>query len=378
MTHDKNGEYCYISCIFPLKNKDKSMPLPRAALLACTLSLAVFLLATAPARAEVTLLIPSRTSIDAPADKKDAQAARPDGQARKQAREGKNAEHKDSQERKAAPAGKDGKATAETDGQTPAEGATATDSGATEGPQPAPLDEEVDMLISLMRPREHAALPMDMPQLFAALRYDAQTRAVNGNPQPERRDLLGDMEESLYLDVRAWGANVAIDKAGLYQFITETRPRYNAERRCFEQQYVKSILPVCGEEEGWDRRAGLRLEILPLIRPFGLVPGSCFAGMAVGPEGPLDHARVYMDRIRTEKKPARPSWQHDLEARTDDGGRFVFIPNAPGWWCCVVEVPGQPLKGPDGQPTPLTVGSVLWLYVDAQDLPEKPAKAAAK
>ena len=42
------------------------MSLPRAALLGCMLSLAVSLTVPAPARAEVTLLIPSRTVIDAP------------------------------------------------------------------------------------------------------------------------------------------------------------------------------------------------------------------------------------------------------------------------------------------------------------------------
>ena len=46
------------------------MSLPRAALLGCMLSLAVSLTVPAPARAEVTLLIPSRTFIDVPAEKK--------------------------------------------------------------------------------------------------------------------------------------------------------------------------------------------------------------------------------------------------------------------------------------------------------------------
>ncbi len=228
------------------------MSLPRAALLGCMLSLAVSLTVPAPARAEVTLLIPSRTFIDVPAEKKgtEPQAAK-------------------------APAAKEAKNTADSGKEAPAEAAGEENKA------------------------QAAAQPMDMPQLFAVLRHDAGTRFVNGTPQPERRDLLGDMEESLYLDTKAWGANVAIDQPGLYQFITETRPRLNAERQCFEQQYVKSILPVCGVEEGWERPAGLRLEILPLTRPFGLTAGSSFTGKALGPDGPLTNARVYMDRIRT-------------------------------------------------------------------------------
>ena len=215
------------------------MSLPRAALLGCMLSLAVSLTVPAPARAEVTLLIPSRTVIDAPAAKKGAEGQAVKAPAAKEARNGESGTE--------APA-----AAVPADGEDKAQAAAQ--------PAPPPLDEEVDMLISLMRPREHAAQPLEMPQLFAVLRHDAGTRFVNGTPQPERRDLLGDMEESLYLDTRAWGANVAIDRPGLYQFITETRPRLNAERQCFEQQYVKSILPVCGVEDGWDRPAGLRLE----------------------------------------------------------------------------------------------------------------------
>ena len=218
------------------------MSLPRAALLGCMLSLAVSLTVPAPARAEVTLLIPSRTFIDVPAEKKgtEPQAAK-------------------------APAAKEAKNTADSGKEAPAEAAGEENKAqAAAQPAPPPLNAEVDMLISLMRPREHAAQPMDMPQLFAVLRHDAGTRFVNGTPQPERRDLLGDMEESLYLDTKAWGANVAIDQPGLYQFITETRPRLNVERQCFEQQYVKSILPVCGVEEGWERPAGLRW--VPVLR----------------------------------------------------------------------------------------------------------------
>ena len=185
----------------------------------------------------------------------------------------------------------------------------------------------------------------------------------------ERRDLLGDMEESLYLDTKAWGANVAIDQPGLYQFITETRPRLNAERQCFEQQYVKSILPVCGVEEGWERPAGLRLEVLPLTRPFGLTAGSSFTGKALGPDGPLTSARVYMDRIRTEKKtgplPGSMIWKPAPMPTASS-------PSPPERPLVVlrVEVPGQP-SSPDGQPTPLILGSVLWLYVDAAEQPDK-------
>ena len=66
------------------------MSLPRAALLGCMLSLAVSLTVPAPARAEVTLLIPSRTVIDAPAAKKGAEGQAAKAPAAKEARNGES------------------------------------------------------------------------------------------------------------------------------------------------------------------------------------------------------------------------------------------------------------------------------------------------
>ncbi len=72
---------------------------------------------------------------------------------------------------------------------------------------------EVDVLIALLEPFACTGVDMDRPQFFAVLYYPE-----NFNPdgmQPELRPLLGDVEEIRYLDKKAWGANVAIEKPGL-------------------------------------------------------------------------------------------------------------------------------------------------------------------
>jgi hypothetical protein len=104
---------------------------------------------------------------------------------------------------------------------------------------------------------------MDMPQMFASLRFE------NGAEQPERQDLLGDVEEIRYLGQKAWGANIALEKAGLYQFIMESRPWWNEAKNHYLQQVCKVVLPVLGQGEGWSVPAGLGFEIVPLTRPFG-------------------------------------------------------------------------------------------------------------
>lgn len=285
------------------------------------------------AGAHVTLLVPSQPSIEQASEEENPQAADKNVKGEKQV---------------TAPA---------PGGLLPA--------APTEGGAPL-LDKELDLLITLMRPEDHSCLDMDMPQLMSVLRFDAQTPVEQGQLMGERRDLLGDLEEIRYLDSRAWGVNVAIGKPGLYHFMIETRPRWSESRQRYEQEFVKATVPVYGESRGWDVPCGLRLEVVPHTRPFGLGAPCLFSAQVRWQGQPLPGASVRMYRINTDKTPpVLPTpWHCSLEARADANGNVAFVLNRSGWWCCVAETDGEPLKGPDGDPRPLRFGGVFWLYVD--------------
>lgn len=221
--------------------------------------------------------------------------------------------------------------------------------------------QEVDMLMTLMKPFKNQAIAMDMPQMFASLRFE------NGAEQPERQDLLGDVEEIRYLGQKAWGANIALEKAGLYQFIMESRPWWNEAKNHYLQQVCKVVLPVLGQGEGWSVPAGLGFEIVPLTRPFGLYAPAIFSGRALLSGKPQVNIPVRMGRINIEKKSVPTPWHEELAARTNQAGEFSFVVSQPGWWYCEAIIPGDPLKGPDGEMKPMEFGSILWLYVDGQD-----------
>jgi uncharacterized GH25 family protein len=124
------------------------------------------------------------------------------------------------------------------------------------------------------------------------------------------------------------------------------------------------MLPVHGVERGWEQPVGQVFEIQALTRPFGLTAPAIFSGVALLHGKALPNAPVRMVRINTEKRPVPTPWHEEMEARTDKAGQFSFILNQPGWWCCMAVTPGDPLKGPDGQPKPLNLGALFWLYVD--------------
>jgi hypothetical protein len=297
--------------------------------------------------AQVTLLVPSRTSVEAPVSGSaaDAPGAEP-SKAKGKSSRGKTAQNKDD------------KIPALSSSSLPTD----------EQPQNADvlnIEEETDLLITMMHPFNQTCLAMDMPELFAVLRYDNATPAVNGILRGERRDLLGDVEEILYLDQKAWGANVALQKPGLYQFIIDARPWWDAPRGRFIQHFVKTMLPVHGVERGWDTPVGQRLEIQPLTRPFGLTAPVLFSGRALLNGRPLQDAAVRLVRINTDKSIAPTPWHEELAGITDMSGQFSFIANQPGWWCCTVQTAADPLVGPDGSPRRLELSALFWFYVSS-------------
>ncbi|MDE6734451.1 MAG: DUF4198 domain-containing protein [Desulfovibrio sp.] len=249
-------------------------------------------------------------------------------------------------------------------GEQPAEKNTAKSQAEDTPPALVAEPEEVDILLSMMRPFLHAGVEVDMPQLFAVLRHDADPAAEQGRAQPERRDLLGDVEEIRYLGQKDWGANVALDKPGLYQFIVEGRPWWDEERQTFLRHQATMALPVHGVDRGWNEPTGQSFEIVPLIRPFGLSAPALFSGRVLLDGKPLADAKVRMVRINTNGAPAPTPWHEDLAGVSNAAGEFSFLLSQPGWWCCEALTAGPPLKGPDGELKPVERGALFWLFVD--------------
>lgn len=223
---------------------------------------------------------------------------------------------------------------------------------------------ETDILISMVAAPPGKAVDMDFPQYFACIFYPANPEeGREDEPKAVRSDLLGDIEEIAYEEKKAWGANVDLSRDGLYQFIAETKPWWDELSKSYYQQQAKLVLPVNKADYGWDLSTGQALEILPLTRPFGLKTPALFAGRAMADGKPLANALIKMAPLSKITDTAKASWQSNLEAKTDENGQFSFVLNSPGWWYCVVSLPIAPLKGPDGELSPVELTSILWLNV---------------
>lgn len=228
---------------------------------------------------------------------------------------------------------------------------------------PQELKEEVNLLVVGMEPSRHEAIPMDPPRILTIYRFDGNSEKPD--VPVVREDRLGDIEETHYLDQKAWGVNVGLTRPGLYQFVIETQPWWSAENAGFSQHVVKSMLPVHGKSAGWETPLGLAFEIVPRTRPFGLFSPSLFSGTVLVNGKPEKDVKVRVFRVNTENLAAPTPWHENMIAMTGEDGVFSVVLNRPGWWCCMATREGAPLKGPNGQLSPLTLGTLFWLYVDA-------------
>lgn len=228
------------------------------------------------------------------------------------------------------------------------------------------IDEENDLLITLMDPFANQGFAMDPPQSFTVLRYNREGQSKDGHLLPVRRDLLGDVEEILYKGQKAWGANVGLVHPGLFQFVLETKPWWDEKQKTFLQQSIKVMVPVYGEDAGWHESTGQRFEIVPLTRPFGLTAPQTFTGRVLLENRPLPGAQVTLYRINTDGQKVPTHWHQSLSLRSNANGEFSFTANRAGWWCAMAHLEGAPLKGADGQPKTLQLGTLFWFFVDSE------------
>ena len=62
-------------------------------------------------------------------------------------------------------------------------------------------------------------------------------------------------------------------------FYMEPQPYWEPAEDTLIVHYTKTVVTAFGDDEGWDEEIGLKAEIVPLSKPFGLYAGNVFQGI---------------------------------------------------------------------------------------------------
>jgi len=168
-----------------------------------------------------------------------------------------------------------------------------------------------------------------------------------------------------------FAASFRISRPGDHIFFLEPKPYFEPAEEKMIIHYTKVVVDGLGAEDGWDRPAGLPVEIIPLTRPYGLWTGNLFTGRVVHHGTPVPHALVEVEYLNRDGLMAIPKGAYSTQViRADEDGVFSYAMPRGGWWGFAALVDGdEPLPSPEGREVDVELGGLIWVFT--RDMAEK-------
>jgi cobalt/nickel transport protein len=176
-----------------------------------------------------------------------------------------------------------------------------------------------------------------------------------------REDLKGALKAETADGKHTYSAEYRIKRPGDYIFFVEPAPYWEPAEGKMIVHYTKAVVDAFGAEEGWDTELGLPVEIVPLVRPYGLWTGNLFQGIVKQDGKPVPFAEVEVEwrNDGSVTPPADPYITQVVKA--DAKGVFSYAMPRAGWWGFAALLEGKPMKGPEGKKVPVEAGALIWV-----------------
>jgi cobalt/nickel transport protein len=209
----------------------------------------------------------------------------------------------------------------------------------------------VTVSLSFSHPMEMIGMELEKPNVFAV--------SANGNIE----DLLGRLKPAQVMDHAAWTADYPIKRPGVYMFHMEPKPYWEPAEDCFIVHITKTVVTAFGDDEGWDAELGLKTEIVPLSKPYGLYAGNVFQGIVKVDGKPIADADVEVEYYNQERNAHAPTdYMVTQTIKADGNGVFTYATPTSGWWgFAALNTADYTIKH-DGEDKDVEMGAVIWVY----------------
>jgi cobalt/nickel transport protein len=237
----------------------------------------------------------------------------------------------------------------------------------------------VQFLYQWGHPFEHELFDAPAPEGVTVIAPDGKATTYPGNFFQKTTVPAGDKKATAYR------FSYKPEQRGDYSFLLKLPPIWMEEEQEFFHDTVKVILHVQAQK-GWDVEAGKDFGLLPLTRPYGLLPGTVFQVQVREPQldedgkdlpsrrvgdpiKELQKQRSLGALVEIERYNATPP--KDLPAdefitrtgRADPNGVATTTLTEPGWWCLTAQRDGGKRQH-DGKMYPVKQRTTFWVYVD--------------
>jgi cobalt/nickel transport protein len=208
----------------------------------------------------------------------------------------------------------------------------------------------IRLTLSFSHPFEMVGMELEKPKRFEVI-FDG-----------EKTDLLETLRKAVVLGHTGWETDYLVKRPGVYIFSMEPVPYWEPAEDCFIVHHTKTVITAFGDDEGWDAEAGLKTEIVPISRPFGLYAGNVFQGIVRLDGKPVPFAEVEIEYYNQDKKVEAPTEYMITQAiKADQNGVFTYAVPAAGWWGFSALNTADFKLNQDGQEKEVELGAVIWV-----------------
>jgi cobalt/nickel transport protein len=209
---------------------------------------------------------------------------------------------------------------------------------------------DITLQIKFIHPFVGDYMNMEMPRSFGVVTAE------------KRDDLLQSLKKKIVKNSKTWEASYRIKKPGDHLFFVESAPYWEPAEEAFIVHYTKVIVNALGLEEGWDTELGLKTEIVPLTRPYGIWSGNVFQGIVKVDGKPVSHAEVEVEYYNADGKVKAPEDPYITQViRADENGVFTYAMPKAGWWGFAALNTADYTMKHDGKEYPVEIGAVIWV-----------------
>ncbi len=204
--------------------------------------------------------------------------------------------------------------------------------------------------VKFIHPMEGDYMNMAKPDQFGVLFKD------------NKKNLLSTLKEKKVDGFSTWQTTYKIKRPGDHIFYVVPKPYWEPAEDCFIIHYTKVIVNSLGMEQGWDSEVGLKTEIVPLTRPYGLWSGNVFQGIVKVKGTPVPYAEVEVEYYNQDGQatwPADPMITQVIKA--DKNGVFTYAMPRAGWWGFAALNEDEEKMKHEGKPKAVEIGAVLWI-----------------
>lgn len=148
-----------------------------------------------------------------------------------------------------------------------------------------------------------------------------------------KSELTGLLNQISVMGKKGWEVSYRFKRPGAYWFVMEPKPYWESTEDCFIIHYTKTMVAAFGDDEGWDKELGLKTEIVPLSKPFGLYAGNVFQGIVKLNGRIVPYSEVEVEHYnQTGTVKMESEYMITQTIRADSNGVFTYATPGSGWW----------------------------------------------